>query len=221
MVSRMRLIVDTWNVLHVQGVLPSGLAGLDLIGLSRLIGRSRWNEVPTDLICDGRPPRAPEALPGHISVSWSGHEQEADDLIEAIIEGSSSPRRLTVVSSDLRLRKSAKRRRCTWLDAPTFLRTLLEDLSTSLPDQAPKATEGTVAQWTKTFGLNPEAIEQLHQEAASTPLPDTTSPQDRPTPPANKQSMETETSSQPQTDLDPLFPAHLIEQAMRIAKGEH
>ena len=220
MVFSMRLIVDAWNVLHVQGVLPSGLAGMDLIGLSRLLGRSRWNGLLTDLVCDGSPSTAHETLPEHIRVSWSGHDQEADDLIEAMIEQSTTPRRLTVVSSDLRLKKAAKRRRCKWLDAQSFLRALLDDLSNTLPENPPKASHETADQWRRTFGLDAEAVQQLHADAESMELPEAmASPQDNP-PPNQPRPPKAPPLRNNARDTSSIFPKGLIEQAVRIAKGE-
>ena len=101
----MRLIVDTWNVLHVQGVLPSGLAGLDLTGLGRLLQESRWATVHTLLVCDGRPKNA-QGPPKGVHLAWSGVDREADDVIEGLISRSTTPRHMVVVSSDNRLSPS-------------------------------------------------------------------------------------------------------------------
>ena len=38
----MSLIVDTYNVTHVVGILPPDLAGIDTLGLIRLLANSRF-----------------------------------------------------------------------------------------------------------------------------------------------------------------------------------
>lgn len=53
------LLVDTYNVLHVTGVLPAELAGLEPGGLAALIARSRYRSRGARLICDGTRPRGP------------------------------------------------------------------------------------------------------------------------------------------------------------------
>jgi hypothetical protein len=53
----MPLILDTYNILHVTGILPPELAGIDLPGLVGLISRSRYGHEAVELICDGAPPR--------------------------------------------------------------------------------------------------------------------------------------------------------------------
>ena len=106
----MPLIVDTYNVLHVVGVLPPDLAGIDTQGLIDLIGRSRYRGERAFLICDGRPrERAPRGRFGPLSVRYAGGGSTADELIEALIQTSSSPRRLTVVSSDRQIVRAARR----------------------------------------------------------------------------------------------------------------
>ena len=69
----MRVIVDAWNVLHVEGVLPPGLAGLDLSGLGRIMQATRWKASRSTLVCDGAAQPRPEGLPDAIHMLWSGH----------------------------------------------------------------------------------------------------------------------------------------------------
>lgn len=222
----MRLIVDTWNVLHVQGVLPSGLAGLDLTGLGRLLQESRWATVHTLLVCDGRPQERPKDLPKGVHLAWSGVDREADDVIEGLISRSTTPRHMVVVSSDNRLRRAAKRRRCKWLDAPAFLRTILDDLGR--PSTAPPKADdmrGDSEDWHAHFGLDHETLESLQAQADALPLPDlpgdptTATPKRTPTEPTPPSPAPEDSPSPP--PLPDLFPDSIIEQAARIARGDH
>jgi hypothetical protein len=50
------LIVDAYNVLHVTGVLPPELAGLEIEELADLASASRWGRQRIVLVCDGTDP---------------------------------------------------------------------------------------------------------------------------------------------------------------------
>ena len=76
----MRVIVDTWNVLHQEGILPPGLAGLEIEGLGRLMRATRWGQWHATLACDGAPQPRPTGLPQAIHVIWSGPGREADEV---------------------------------------------------------------------------------------------------------------------------------------------
>lgn len=49
------LVVDAYNVLHTQGILPPDLAGPDVRGLIELIANSRYRRHRAVLVCDGAP----------------------------------------------------------------------------------------------------------------------------------------------------------------------
>ena len=51
----MPTLVDAYNVLHVVGVLPPELAGIDLEELAALLEGSRFGREEVLLICDGIP----------------------------------------------------------------------------------------------------------------------------------------------------------------------
>lgn len=61
-----------------------------------------------------------------IEVLFSVGYDEADDLIEEIIAGHHSPKRLAVVSSDHRIQSSATRRGCAIFDSDPWLDDLLD-----------------------------------------------------------------------------------------------
>ena len=123
----MPLLVDTWNVLHQTGVLPPDLAGPSLKKLGQLIRQSKWGGERVLLVCDGTAPGPHPGLPEGIHAVFSGHDREADDLIEGHIAASTAPRRLTVVSSDRRIKTAARKRGCTVLTAQAFLERLVYD----------------------------------------------------------------------------------------------
>lgn len=152
----MPLIVDTYNVLHVTGVLPPAVAGVDVDGLASLIAASRYGGDTTWLVCDGprpsgsrRPsgasgsgaarrrsdardegPSQPAAASagGRIVVHYVGPGRDADGHIGRMIDASTHPKRLMVVSSDRRVQRMARRRRCRTMTADGFLTALLLDV---------------------------------------------------------------------------------------------
>ncbi|MDP6987583.1 MAG: NYN domain-containing protein [Phycisphaerales bacterium] len=220
----MRVVVDAWNVLHVQGVLPPGLAGIGLAGLGRLMLATRWGRTHITLACDGPIQARPEGVPAAIHVAWSGTE-EADDIIEGLIDRTTSPGRLVIVSSDNRLRKAAKRRRCKRLTSEQFLRTILDDLAAKPPDR-PDSPEhrdrpdDQAADWERQFGLTSDELETMKAEADAEEFADVLPMTDPPEPPAPVQSQRAPRRRPPEATQPPMpFPASLIEQAMRIAQG--
>ena len=95
----MPLIVDTMNVLHVTGVLPPDLAGLELADLPPLVRISRFRDQHVTFVCDGHGTENP--LPAShplISVKFSGRGRTADDVIAQLVKRSSTPRRTAAIS---------------------------------------------------------------------------------------------------------------------------
>jgi predicted RNA-binding protein with PIN domain len=124
----MPLLVDTFNVLHQTGVLPPAIAGVDVEGLIELIGRSRFRRHHVRLVCDGASRVTEDVeLPGTMAIEFSGKGRTADDVIIHHVKRSTAPRQLTVVSSDREIQKAARKRRCTVLGSPEFLRQLASD----------------------------------------------------------------------------------------------
>lgn len=175
------LLIDTSNVLHVTGVLPSHLAGLDVPGLARLISASRYGRRRAVLVCDGVGPvsaaggagAAGDAAAGMLAttntapsgkeiagldVVYAGASQEADDVIELLIARDSAPRRLLVVSTDRRLVRAANRRRAQSITSEAFLRHLAVDSekpkAKPLPGYATQVplNEYAVGYWMSLFG---------------------------------------------------------------------
>jgi len=132
----MPLIIDSFNVLHMTGVLPPDLSGMDIEELRGVISLSRFRNQTITLVCDGVQPielrRQPDddqqqrAL-ANISMMWSGTETDADTIIEILVAQSSAPRRLTVVTSDRRLTRVIRKRRVRIMTSESFLSRLSRD----------------------------------------------------------------------------------------------
>jgi predicted RNA-binding protein with PIN domain len=96
---------------------------------------------------------------GHLDVIFSGFGSDADSVIEEKVLANSAPRRLTVVSSDRRLRKAAGERKATALKSELFWDQVLRELRRKKPaEKEPEEkreglTEGETEQWLDLFGL--------------------------------------------------------------------
>lgn len=156
------LLVDAFNLIHASRDL-TGVADL----LSRLAsGRHAGRDIT--LVCDGsvEPRDAHEqavvtrCLSGSRSrrVLYAGPHREADDLIEDLLREARDAARITLVSSDRRLRQAAARAGAGCIESRDFLRDLEEDgvrraARAERPD--PVLDRASVAWWMAEFGLAP------------------------------------------------------------------
>ena len=125
----MSVLIDGYNLLNGVGILeprrgPHGLERARLALLNFLAESLDPAEVPrTTVVFDAR--EAPPGLPrvtNHrgMAVRFAARDGDADTLIEELIRTDSSPRRLTVVSSDHRIQKAAHRRRARAVDSDVW-----------------------------------------------------------------------------------------------------
>lgn len=187
----MPLVVDVNNLLHVTGVLPPEIAGIDEAGLADLIGQSRFQRDATCLVCDGPSRGRPTADVGSVVFRYAGSRSTADSEIARIVDSSTAPRRLTVVSGDRAILKHAKRRRCPTLGAVEFLEILARDHATMERDSRGSRsrsrphidplTQEQIHAWKVYFGLDdPKKVEALKLSARDGPAH--RKPHDRRTP---------------------------------------
>jgi predicted RNA-binding protein with PIN domain len=125
----MRYLIDGYNLLHAMGLLrPKDAAAkalenarLDLLDrLHKLFGDNSHNL--TVIFDAGRVPRRGLAEHDYCGIHVRfALRQEADDLIEALIQSEASPKSLTVVSDDRRIQVAARRRQCPVLGCNQFL----------------------------------------------------------------------------------------------------
>jgi hypothetical protein len=171
------LLIDAFNVVRAQWVLPAHRRGLDVHGLIGLIGRSRFAHRRLRVVVDGRP--GPDwlrhgvydTLVGHAwtrlgraEVVFSGRQLEADDVIEEILARSKGLA-ITVVSSDRRLIRAAGQAGADQIGNGSFLRLLNEDLDRASAEAVPAfAAEVpldrySVAHWMREFGFAQTEVE--------------------------------------------------------------
>lgn len=150
------LIVDCYNLLHTA--MPEPLAGLDEAGLVRLIAAGRYGGAT--IVCDGTPkPHAPQSLSVEgVELVYAGPGRSADDVIIAMIDQASAPRRVSVVTNDHAIRRAAARRRARPVTCQAFIGQLSR-LAMRRASSPPPAADKThrlptsTDYWLEEFGL--------------------------------------------------------------------
>lgn len=188
------LVVDAYNVLHTQGVLPPHLAGPEVHELIEMIGASRYKRHRAIVVCDGAPgvdgPVArraganevrahsarDERRSGHASVDvvFAGPGREADEAIEAILQSHSAARRMLVVSTDRRIRRAAAKAGATSMTSGDFLRDIAADLDrhkgAGLSHRPSFATDLPLSRLDVAYWLAHMGMEEEAEAAAARPL---------------------------------------------------
>ena len=168
------IVVDAYNTLHAWRNAPMQEDGRDVAALARLIMTSGFGTDSVHLVCDGTPPSGHDGIHEFTAsgarITYAGAGQEADALIENIIERSSAPARLIVVSSDRRIQRAARRRRATALSSERFLALVVSNRGSAGQEQSirPGQLSGDeVHHWLKEFGLKSLPPEADPQEQAT------------------------------------------------------
>jgi predicted RNA-binding protein with PIN domain len=177
-----RLLIDGYNLLHATGAVGSGRRGSHGPGQlararQRLLqqlsaGLSEEQRLTTQIVFDAhRKVTGDEEQVVHgMTVTYSAGFEEADDLLEQIIRQHPQPRTLTVISSDLRVQRTAKARKAQAVSCDQWLMQLLEQSEPSDAAQKPPLQEPQerqerqgspllsaeeVARWLDEFGFPP------------------------------------------------------------------
>ena len=177
---QMSLLIDGYNLLYVSGILGRG-SGAGSLQASRLAllnflaeSLGREESAKTTVVFDAH--HAPPGLPGivehrGIRVRFASKHESADELIEELIQVDSAPRRLTVVSSDHRIQRAAKRRRAKAVDSDAWFAAVLrsrrqrKSSAAVTPARPPvPLLEEEVDYWIRQFGGESLLRESLHRE---------------------------------------------------------
>ena len=146
----MPLLIDGYNLLHASGVASAarGRTALERsrLGLLNFLSEAiPWETVETaTIVFDAA--GAPSGLPDRITyrgldVQFARHYRDADELLEALIAQHTSPRRLTVVSSDHRVQRAAKRRRARAIDADVWYEQTRQEYQSRAADRKKQTTD--------------------------------------------------------------------------------
>ncbi|MGQ9504050.1 MAG: NYN domain-containing protein [Thermogutta sp.] len=131
-----RFLIDGYNFLNASGIetRDSAISGGSSLERSRLAMLDFLVEhltpkeaSETVVVFDGRyslPPSAEEYSYHGLIIRFAALYPDADSLLEQIIQEHTSPKRLTVVSSDHRVQRAAHRRRARFIDSETWYKEL-------------------------------------------------------------------------------------------------
>jgi predicted RNA-binding protein with PIN domain len=158
----MAVIIDGHNLLHsIQKEGPDA-GPISDIQLCHVIGRYlKLIGEKGEVVFDGTGPRDKSGFDNisNLEVFFSGLRSDADTIIEDKITANTAPKRLTIVSSDRRLRDAAKRRKATAVKSQVFWDNLCRQLASkkkTKPEPAGKRyglSEGETDLWLKIFGI--------------------------------------------------------------------
>ena len=183
----MSILIDGYNLLHASGILPQGQGPHTFErareALLRFLAASLTDKerVRTTIVFDAR--EAPYNLPRTVdhdgmTIRFAPRDTDADTIIEELIRADTSPKRLTVVSSDHRIQNAARRRRAEAIDSDIWCVELQRQRNARRGGQAAAAKpEGPyppseVARWMAEFqiDLTDEAsIDESPSDAAAPP----------------------------------------------------
>jgi uncharacterized protein len=155
------ILIDGYNLLHASGVFGSGgrtplessrEALLDWLG-AELTDAQRQR---TTIVFDAReaPPGLPRSGEKHgMRICFAPRGHEADELLEELIQEHSAPRSLTVISSDHRIQRAARRRRAKPLDSDQWVASLRQHSSADRqsPGTAPEPSPDDIRTWLDEF----------------------------------------------------------------------
>ena len=170
--SRMALLIDGYNLLNVTGIFGGAgkgtelhrarLALLDFLAAS-LSPRER-KETTIVFDASGAPPGLPRNLiHDDMTVHFARRHSDADEMIEDLLEQSTAPRALLVVSSDHRVQRAARHRGASFVDSDRWYADLLaarRERHAAVEDASSKPAEEIaphdVAYWLNEFSDAPK-----------------------------------------------------------------
>ncbi len=135
--------------------------GLSEVHLCRILSKyMKLTGEKGEIIFDGTGPPDKSAFDNisNLEVLFAGLGTDTDTVVEGKIKLSTAPRRLTIVSSDRRLRKAALARKATTVKSEVFWKDVQKQLSRKRPQKEPEEkrqglTESETDKWLEFFGL--------------------------------------------------------------------
>lgn len=176
----MALLIDGYNLIHAANIVgpgrgPGGLARARTALMNLLAATLDERELKRTLVVfDAR--EAPFGLPRSgehrgVPYRFAPRTIDADTLIEELIRADSAPKSLTVVSSDHRLQRAARKRRAKAVNSDVWFAGLLRERNRAktaakapLAKREPELSPTEVQYWLKQFALS-DAEAQAADEA--------------------------------------------------------
>ena len=116
-----------------------------------------------EIIFDGIGPREKNAFDSikNLEITFSGRATDCDTLIENRILDSTAPKRLTIISTDRRLRDAADERKATAIKSEDFWDEVQKRISRHKPRKEPAQkrkglTQSETEMWLREFGIEKE-----------------------------------------------------------------
>ena len=157
----MPVIIDGHNLLRSIQKAFEDFESITAVRLCHIVGRFlKLTGEKGEIVFDGTGPRDKSGFDNisNLEVFFAGLGSDADTVIEDKIKASTAPRRLTVVSSDRRLRDAARARKATAVKSEVFWNNLQKQLRRKKTFKEPTAkrrglSESETKQWLEFFGL--------------------------------------------------------------------
>lgn len=174
----MPILIDGYNLLNASGIFAQGRRGYTLERARAALLAFLADALPADELSrtsivfdakDAPPGVAREAKFRGIQVFFAAHHDEADDLIEEMIRAESSPRQLTVVSSDRRIQRAARRRKAVAIDSAPWCAEVRRQKHL-------RASDGTADSSKPTLPLSDKVVVDWLREFGSVDVPSTDVP---------------------------------------------
>jgi hypothetical protein len=155
------IIIDGHNLLHSIVKLSDEAESINDVQLCWIISRYlRAIRKQGEIIFDGTGPRDKSHFDNiaNLEVCFAGLGKDADTVIENKIKANTAPKRLSIVSSDRRLRDAARARKATTVKSEVFWDNLQKQLRQKKPVKEPEAkrtglSESETKQWLEIFGI--------------------------------------------------------------------
>ncbi len=155
------IIIDGLNLLHSIVKLSDDVESINDVQLCWIVSRYlRAIRKQGEIIFDGTGPRDKSQFDNiaNLEVLFAGLGSDADTVIENKIKASTAPKRLSIVSSDRRLRDAARARRATAVKSEVFWDNLQKQLKRKKTVKEPEAkrvglSESETKQWLEFFGI--------------------------------------------------------------------
>jgi len=157
----MMVLIDGYNLLRSIQKTDEDFESISDLRLCHIVGRYlKLIGEKGEIIFDGTGPRNKGRFDNvdGLEVFFAGIGTDADSMIEDKIKADTAPRRLTVVSSDRRLRKATQRRRAVSVKSDAFWHRVMVRLSKGKKRRDPVAkraglSESETKQWLEFFGV--------------------------------------------------------------------
>ena len=160
----MPYLFDGYNLYHTLRKASDELQSLTPRLMCELIAQDMAQlRDKASVVFDGHPLRGQfdqDATIGSVTIVHSRSQSDADTVLERMIRENTAPRRLTVVSSDHRVKRAARRRRAQAVTSQDYIEQLFKRLAKP-PRQPSEPREkqrgvvpGELKEWLDLFGLD-------------------------------------------------------------------